>query len=157
MKTNKSIVKTQRKSLDEKLKPLQEFRTRLTPKSGWIRSIRQSLGMTTAQLADRLGIQQSGVVLLEQREVKKNITLETLEKAALALDCDFIYSFVPKTSLEKTVDDQAMRSAKSIMQKTLHSMALEKQVVTSPETESQLQVLKDEIKTKLDSRLWGKK
>lgn len=154
MKKSKALIKTQRKSLDEKLKAFRFARTVVRPKSGWIKAIRESLGMTSQQLAERMGIQQSGVILLEQREVDKKVTLETLERAAQALGCDLVYALVPKDSLEKSIDDQAQRVAKELFSKTLHTMDLEKQQVGKSETNLHLQELAAELKNKLDSRLW---
>lgn len=157
MKISRKLTKTQRKSLDEKLSSFAIAKTVIRPKSGWIKAIRESLGMTTAQLAKRMGIQQSGVTLLEQRESLKTVSLETLERAAQSLNCRLIYALVPDESLEKIVDDQAHLAAQEILQHTLHTMALESQTVGQDESSLHLQELITEIKTKLDQRLWGTK
>ncbi|PIS10774.1 MAG: transcriptional regulator [Bdellovibrio sp. CG10_big_fil_rev_8_21_14_0_10_47_8] len=155
MKTNKTLVKTQRKSLDEKLLAFIPARNLPKPKSGWVRAIREALGMTTTQLAERMGIQQSGVTLLEQREVTQKISMETLQRAAQAMNCELVYALVPRDSLEKIVDDQAIKSATEILKRTLHTMDLEQQNVGAAETKLHLQELATEIKNKLDRRLWG--
>lgn len=157
MKTNKALIKTQRKSLDEKLKAFASTKGVLNPKAGWIRAIREALGMTTAQLAERMGIQQSGVTLLEQREVSKTVSLETLQRAAHAMNCELVYALVPKESLEKTVDEQAAKSAKEILKRTLHTMDLEMQEAGAAETKLHHEELATELKNKLDRRLWGNK
>ncbi|MGZ3772510.1 MAG: mobile mystery protein A [Pseudobdellovibrionaceae bacterium] len=155
MKQNKSLAKTQRRSLDEKLKSFREARTVFRPKAGWIKAIRESLGMTSEQLAQRMGIQQSGVILLEQREVDKKVTLETLQRAAQSMGCDLVYAIVPKESLEKIVTDQSKMAAKKILQSTLHTMALEQQGVGQAETDLHFEELALELKNKLDKRLWS--
>lgn len=155
MKTNKALIKTQRKSLDEKLRAFAKARAQLRPKAGWIRAIREALGMTTAQLAERMGIQQSGVTLLERRELDKKVTLETLERAARALNCELVYALVPRESLEKTVDEQAAAAAKRLLARTLHTMRLETQEVGAAETSLHERELATELKNKLDRRLWG--
>lgn len=157
MRTNKTLVKTQRRSLDEKLKAFQKVRSVLIPKSGWIKAIRESLGMTSQQLAERMGIQQSGVIALERREVEKTISLETLQKAARAMGCELVYALVPQESLEKIVDEQAKASAARIFKSTLHTMRLEQQQVGNAETSLHLQELATELKNKLDNRLWRSK
>lgn len=155
MKTNKKLLKTQRKSLDLKLNVFASAKREPRPKSGWIRAIRQALGMSTQQLANRMGIQQSGVMLLEAREQKKAVTLETLEKAARALNCELVYALVPKQSLEKTLDEQAVKSARKILQRTLHTMSLEQQEVGAEESAAHEKELALELKAKMDRRLWG--
>lgn len=157
MKTNKRLIKTQRRSLDEKLNKFQVVKNLSLPKSGWIKAIRESLGVTSRQLAERMGIQQSGVILLEQREVRKTVSLELLEKAAQALNCKLVYALVPEESLEKTLETQSLKVARQILQKTLHTMDLEKQSVEAAERELHLQEVATELKNKLDSRLWSSK
>lgn len=156
MKKNKSLLRTQRKSLDLKLKSFLQCKKTPPPKAGWIRAIRESLGMTTAQLAQRMGIQQSGVTLLEQREAHKKVSLETLQKAAQALECELIYAFVPNESLEKIVQSQAHKAADAILKRASHSMDLEQQ---HPETEltalHRTEIIND-LLTKMDRRLWEK-
>lgn len=157
MKTNKALIKTQRKSLDEKLQAFALAKSALRPKSGWVQAIRQALGMTTTQLAERMGIQQSGVTLLEKREIDKKVTLETLERAARAMNCELIYALVPQSSLENIVDAQATKAAKEILARTTHTMHLEQQEAGQAETSLHENELATEIKNKLDHRLWGKK
>lgn len=154
MKKNKALAKTQRKSLDEKLIAFQKAKTVINPKSGWIKAIREALGMSTSQLAARMGIKQSGITLLEQREVSKKVSLEILQRAAEAMNCRLIYALVPKDSLEAIVDIQANAAAKKIIQQTLHSMALEMQTAGKAETSLHLKELTAELKNRLDRRLW---
>lgn len=157
MKKNKTLVKTQRKSLDEKLRGISPMRTLLLPRAGWVKAIREALGMTSQQLAERMGIQQSGVILLEQREVDKKITLETLERAAQALNCKLVYALIPQgESLEQVLDQQSLRAAHAILQKTQHTMELEMQTVGVAEADMHEKELAAELKRKLDSRIWRK-
>lgn len=157
MKPNRSLSKTQRKSLDEKLSTFQEAKKDLRPKSGWVKAIREAIGMTTTQLAERMGIQQSGVTLLEKRELSQTVTLETLQRAAQAMNCELIYALVPRESLEEIVNTQARNSAKQILARTVHTMKLELQSAGSAETLLHEEELAAEIKNKLDSRLWSLK
>jgi len=73
------------------------------PNGGWIREIREALGMTTRQLAARMRRSQAAVSQLEQSEVTGGARLESLRRAGDALDCDLVYMLVPRTSLEDTV------------------------------------------------------
>ena len=97
------------------------------PPTGWIQTIRESLGMTAAALAKRLGMTGAGLRGIEASEADKRITLATLRKVADALDCDLRYALVPRQPL----DDKLMARAKSVvaaqMGSVAHSMALEDQ------------------------------
>ena len=89
-----------KEEIERKLQSLGSLKHTQMPASGWIKSIRGYLGLTTKQLADRMGIAQPNVMAIEDRELRKAITLETLEKAALAMDCKLIYAIVPNDTLQ---------------------------------------------------------
>lgn len=65
------------------------------PASGWIRTIRESLGLSTTQTAERLGVSQPRIIALERGELKGSLTLQTIRKVATALDCTLVYALVP--------------------------------------------------------------
>lgn len=82
------------------------------PTRGWIRAIRDALGMTSRQLADRMGVSQPAVAQLEQSETAGRIRLDSLRRAAEAMDCDVVYALVPRTSLDDTVVARAKHVAR---------------------------------------------
>lgn len=81
------------------------------PAAGWIRTVRESLGMTTRQLGRRMGVAHTSVAGLEHGEVAGTLKLDTLRRAADALDCDLVYALVPRRPLTETVWTQARRKA----------------------------------------------
>ncbi|MHB1217018.1 MAG: mobile mystery protein A [Alphaproteobacteria bacterium] len=81
------------------------------PERGWLRAIRDALGMTAAQLGGRLGITPASVFEMERREADGSITLKTLEKAAQALNCTLVYALIPDESLETAVHRRARKVA----------------------------------------------
>lgn len=107
------------------------------PVRGWIRAVRDALGMNIRQLAERLGVSSSRVVRIEQDEISGALTLRTMQRVADKLDCVFVYGFVPRTSLEETVQHQAQFMAKDRMQGLMHTMALEDQALT-PEDQKKM-------------------
>lgn len=122
-----------------------------TPVRGWIRAIREGLGMSSEQLAKRLGIRQPSVIALEQSEAKGTIELATLRRAAAALDCTLVYALVPNKPLETMVRDRARAVAKRRRQPIEHSMMLEDQAVSAEESEAQLDAFIREMNPR---RLW---
>ena len=74
--------------------------------------MRNALGMSVSQLAKRLNITQSSASGLEKREKEGRLTLKKLKEMANAMDCDLIYAFVPRDSLEKTIHDQARKKSR---------------------------------------------
>ena len=96
-----------RSHLDERFKALGPVTRYSPPVRGWIKAVREALGMTTAQLAKRLRMKQPSVVAIEQSEAKGTIELATLRRVAEALDCTLVYALVPNKPLEATVRDRA--------------------------------------------------
>ncbi len=112
------------------LKPLAESATR--PSRGWIRAIRDGLGMTTAQLARRIGVSQPRISELERAEASGNITIKSLERAAEAMGCQFVYAIVPLAPLTETIATRASKLADQRLASIEQTMRLEDQSVTDP-------------------------
>jgi len=116
------------------------------PRSGWVRAIRESLGMSAAAFARRLGMTPVGVRKLESAEASDAITLASLRKLAQALDCELQYALVPRNRLQQQVRDRAEMVARERLRPIAHSMALEDQAVQGPQNKLQLEVaIKDLI------------
>ena len=124
-----AIAGQSRASLDQRFGHIAPAEQYAPPVRGWIKAIRQALGMTTAQLAKRMGVRQPSVVALEQSEVKGTIELATLRRAAEALDCTVVYALIPKKPLEATVRERARAFARRRRKPVEHSMLLEDQQV----------------------------
>jgi len=116
-----------RQQLDAKLKKFQPLRDAIPPRKGWIRAIRDALGMTGEQLAKRIGVGKQRIARIEGDEARGNVTMQTMRRVAEALDCVFVYGFIPRTSLEQTVKDRAKRIAKKRMKRVSQTMKLEQQ------------------------------
>jgi predicted DNA-binding mobile mystery protein A len=110
--------------------------------------------MTTAQLAKRMGVSQSRAVTLEQAEAKGAITLDSLERAAQALDCRLVYALVPRQPLDEMVEARAQRLAQQRLKAASHTMALEAQGVEKGDESEQLKRLVRQIVEKAGSELW---
>ena len=139
-----------RKHLDERFKELGAVGRYNAPVRGWIKAIRQALGMTTEQLAMRLGIKQPSVVAIEQSEAKGAIKLATLRRVAEALDCTLIYAFIPNHPLETVVRDRARLFARRRRAPIEHTMMLEDQAVKGQDVDDRL----DEIVRETNPRLF---
>jgi len=73
------------------------------PTHGWVRAIRDALGMSARQLAKRMHMSQAAITQLERSEVAGTIRIETLRRLADAMNCDLTYAVVPRQPLRKTV------------------------------------------------------
>ncbi len=121
----RSPRRTARRRLDQRLVGLDLGQR---PPRGWVRAIREALGMTTAELGQRMGVTQSRVSQIERSEELGSIRLDTLERAAQALNCEVRYVFVPNEPLEEMVQRQARLRAQAEVDAVTHTMALEDQV-----------------------------
>lgn len=116
-----------RQRLDERLAPLKPEDRFKVPPRGWIRAIRDALGMTGVQFAKRLKVSPQSVDALEKSEANGSVKIETLRRAAEALNCTLVYALVPNTSLEAAVRDRARSVALRDLNRVAHSMKLEAQ------------------------------
>ena len=124
------------------------------PRSGWVRAIRESLGMSASAFARRLGMSHAGVRKLESAEASDAMTLASLRKLAAALDCELQYALVPRTSLAQHVQDRAESVARERLRPISHSMALEDQAVAEPFNQRQLALAAKELLEGSRRELW---
>lgn len=151
----KTYTDLQLRQLDERLRPLRAFANTSRPRSGWIRAVRQALGMTQPQLAARLGLTRQSLNDLERAEAGGRITLESLERVAKALGCRLSYAIVPATgSLAATRTQRAGEIADRQLKAVSHSMKLEGQGVTAKELARQRRRLVDELLRGSGRKLW---
>jgi predicted DNA-binding mobile mystery protein A len=127
-----------RAHLDERLKDFGQVSRYTPPVKGWIKAIREALGMTTDQLARRLGMKQPTLHELEKSEAKGTIELATLRRVAEALNCTLVYAFVPKKPLEETVRARVRNFIRRRLAPVEHSMLLEDQKVQGKAEEERL-------------------
>ena len=118
------------RQLDRSLQPFYAAKNVPRPQRGWIRALREAVGVPLQEFAVRLGVKPSSAASLEKTETEYRITLRTLREAADALGCQLVYAFVPKTG---TVEDLAERRVRDKVTENVraveHTMALEDQAV----------------------------
>ena len=84
---------------------------------GWLREVRQALGIPVEELTRKLKIHRSVIFRCEKREEKQRISLWALDQLAMAMDCELVYSIVPrgKTLVEMAEErewDKRLRTAR---------------------------------------------
>src|SRR5579859_5403104 len=126
------------RQVDASIRPWASLLNRTPPRGGWVRSIRQALGMSASQLGRRMGLSRQAIADLERREVHGTATLAALEKAAEAVNAELVYAIVPRKSLAETVRAQARTVADEQLKRVAHSMRLEAQDVSPDEYANQL-------------------
>jgi predicted DNA-binding mobile mystery protein A len=142
-----------RQRLDERLLPLKPEDRFVPPPKGWVRAIREALGMSGVQLAKRLHTKPQNIEALEKSEASGTIQLDTLRRAAEALDCRVVYALVPNSSLEGAVRERARKIALRDLGRVAHTMALEAQGTGDADLEARLEsYIRDELR---ERDLWN--
>lgn len=140
MKTSR-ISSQSRQSLETRFEGMRPATRLKPPVRGWIKAIREALGMSSAQLSKRLKLSQPTVFAMEQSEMKGTIQLATLRRIAEALNCTLVYALVPNDPLETIVRAQARKVAKRRLQSVEHSMLLEDQGVPAKDFEERIDAI----------------
>lgn len=145
---------TQSEQLDRRFDALGPLARMTRPSRGWVRAIREALGMTTGQLAKRLGVQQPRVIELERGEASGNITVQSLERAAEALGCRLVYALVPSEPLTDSLKRRASLLANRHLASTEQTMRLEAQeVIDETRRDASRRALVEQL-LRRPARLW---
>ncbi len=144
LKAGHSLMDARRKAvsrqrLDQRfssMKPESHYRP---PTKGWIRAIRDALGMSGGQLGRRMGVKAQSVTDMEKSEAAGTIQLKTLRKVAEAMDCIVVYALIPRSSLEDMVQTRAREIGRKELARIAHTMDLEAQGLSREEREEQIE------------------
>ena len=128
----RNVMKAQkliRLQLDKQFDEIKHILKFDRPLSGWIKTLRNALGMSATQLAKRMNISQARVSSIESAEIEGSLTLNKINETAKALNCKFVYFLIPEDSLDDIVKKQAIKSVMESHKNVAHSMGLENQSV----------------------------
>ncbi len=125
------------------------------PPEGWLRSMRKALGMSGAQLARRLGVTRARIASAEQAELAGGISLKSMQAAAEAMGCRFVYAIVPASgSAEDLILAQARRKAQAIVGTASRHMALEDQALPAAGIARQTEQLAQTLARDMPPGFW---
>lgn len=127
---------------------------RRPPPRGWLKAIRESLGLTERQQAERLGVTGSTLHKSESAEAEERITLGQLRKLADGLDCELVYVLVPRKPLTEVVEDRARSIALQEVSGVAHTMSLEDQRPATDRLRKQVEQRTAELLRGRWSDLW---
>jgi len=147
------LRKIRAKQIEKELNMLQSLSC---PKEGWVKTIRQTIGMNTRQLGERCNVSSERIIKIEADEAEGRTTLNTLEKAAKAMDCKLVYAFVPLSGILEFIEKTAENKAKAQLERASHHMVLEDQKVSNQALNDQIEILKDELLRNNIKSIWDK-
>lgn len=146
-----------REQLDKRLESLKVFAPLGAPQQGWIKAVREALGLSARQLGKKVGLDQSRVSRLENAEKDGSLKLSSLQKIAKGLNMRFVYGFVPEETLEAMVKMQARKIALKRLKRLSSTMRLEKQKLSDEEQEKALNDMIEKILIDQPKDFWDER
>lgn len=150
----KKYQRTALEQLDASLTRFASLRGLPPPRKGWIRAIRDALGMSGRQLGQRMGVSKMWAGDMERLEVTGATTLKSLRRAAEAMDCMLVYALVPKTTLKDTLLKQARQKVRQDIVRASHTMALEDQALSQDDAGKATETAAAGLLHKLPKTFW---
>ena len=95
--------------------------------------------MTARQLAARMGVAPSRIPVIEAAEATGSTTVKTLRQAATAMNCTFVYAFVPIEPLDDILRERAVNKARKEITRLDHTMRLENQSLLKSDRDAEQQ------------------
>lgn len=100
----------QREAIGAETRAFPRMKPAAVPRAGWIRAIRDALGISQSQIARRVGVSRATVQQWERAEGHRRITVHSLDRVAHAMGCTVALAIVPKAG---TLDDVRRRQARA--------------------------------------------
>ena len=126
------------------------------PPTGWIKAIRNAIGMSMQQLGNKLNVSKQGVMDIEKREKEGSITIKSLREIARVMDMQLVYGFVPNDgSLDALIEKRATELAKQIVMRTANTMKLEDQANSKERIDIAIKERAADIKNEMPKILWN--
>jgi predicted DNA-binding mobile mystery protein A len=141
---NREFRRLRLSQLDRGMEPVRDLPPR--PSGGWISSVREALGLSLRQIAEKMHASGQAVQQFERAESEDRITLGALRRVAQAMGCELVYGLVPKSgSFAELAEHPTRERAARDVKRVVHTMALEDQ---KPGNATQL--IEDEAQRRLN-------
>ncbi|MCB9094910.1 MAG: mobile mystery protein A [Halobacteriovoraceae bacterium] len=151
----KKIRNLQLKHVQEQLSALKKQDMVARPPKGWIRFIREALGMSSKALAKRAGISANTMSEAERAEISDSISLKRLKHLADSMNCDVVYYLLPREPIREMIEKRARHLAEQKLRNVAVHMDIEDQAVGKEFIEERLQEEIEELK--YSKKLWDER
>jgi predicted DNA-binding mobile mystery protein A len=129
-----------------------------TPPEGWLRTVRNALGMSGAELARKMGVTRARVAQAEHSELTGGVTLKSMQAIAEAMGCRLVYAIIPPSGrIDDIITAQARKKATAIVSTASKHMALENQALSNDKFAQEVERLTQEIAREMPSDFWRDK
>jgi transcriptional regulator with XRE-family HTH domain len=115
-----------------------------------LKNQKEALSIPYESIATRAGI---GIATVKRTFAGSDVSFETLEKIAVALDCEL--SIKPKHSAKSLYKFQVEKKAQEIVERVMQTSALEDQALGSEAQKKMLTQAKAMIAKMPKSQIWG--
>ena len=113
--------------LDRTLESFRAAQALPRPQKGWIRAMRELMGVSAGEVGRILGTSRQLPLQFEKAEADDSITLKSLRSVANAMDCDLVYALVPRAGSMR--EDRTRAEIRKSVHKVEHSRALKGKAV----------------------------
>jgi len=149
----KTIVQQQYRSIDDNAAV--SLAGLKTPPEGWLRTVRNALGMSGTEVAKKVGVTRARVTQAEQAELKGGVTLKSMQAMAEAMGCRFVYAIIPPSGrIEDIITSQARKKAMALVGTASKHMALEDQALPDDKITQEVERLTREIAQEMPPDFW---
>jgi predicted DNA-binding mobile mystery protein A len=126
-----------------------------TPPEGWLRTVRNALGMSGAEVAKKMSVTRARVTQAEHAELTGGVTLKSMQATAEAMGCRFVYAIIPSSGrIEDIIMAQARKKATAIVGTASKHMALENQALPEDKNAQEVERLTREIAREMPPDFW---
>jgi predicted DNA-binding mobile mystery protein A len=127
------------------------------PPEGWLRTVRNALGMSGADVAKKMGVTRARVTQAEHAELTGGVTLKSMQATAEAMGCRFVYAIIPPSGrIEDIITAQARKKAMTLVGTASKHMALENQALSNDKLDQEVERLTREIAQEMPPDFWKK-
>lgn len=150
----KATVRQQYRDKVKQLVDLKLIKAISRPREGWIRTLRKAMGMSSPQLAARLGLSKAQVTQMERMETEDRITLKQLRRVAESLNAELVYAIVPREPVEHALQERARQKARQLVEKAHGQMKLEAQQLSTTDLQRQVELETLRLLSTMPRTLW---
>lgn len=110
--------------------------------------------MSGAQLGRRMGVSRARIANAEKAELSGGVTLKSMQAAAEAMGCRFVYAIVPAQSTDALITAQARKKAMADVSVASQHMALESQTLPHDKIAQEVALIADDLARDIPSNFW---
>lgn len=140
--------------LDQHLATLRPLRDIAVPPEGWLRAVREAMGMSVTQLAERTGLSSAEVERIEHSSSAAGGSFADLRRLADALNCSFVWGLVPHQSLDELLRERAAAVARKRLREVADMMRRQGRDMTAGEVDHHIEKFSEVLLRELPAALW---